>query len=113
MAEPGEGGEQNAPLGRAVIGGLVMSTFATLLVVPSIFALVIGRSVARSPSIYPDDPESPHYDPLLYAHEGESGAEGTTPLDGDPVSAPLQSDGHPTGSPPSAPAKAAPLPGDP
>ena len=32
-----------APLGRAVIGGLVMSTFATLLVVPSIFAVVIGR----------------------------------------------------------------------
>ncbi len=47
------------PLGRAVIGGLVMSTFATLLVVPSIFALVIGRKMAESASIYPDDPESP------------------------------------------------------
>ena len=46
-----------APLGRAVIGGLVMSTFATLLVVPSIFALLIGRSVARSPSVYPGDPD--------------------------------------------------------
>ena len=32
-----------APLGLAVIGGLVMSTFATLLVLPSIFAVVIGR----------------------------------------------------------------------
>ena len=35
------------PLGRAVIGGLVMSTFATLLVLPSIFALVIGRQGAQ------------------------------------------------------------------
>ena len=61
------GSQMEAPLGRAVIGGLVMSTFATLLVLPSIFALVIGRKVARSPSIYPDDPDSTHYDPLVYA----------------------------------------------
>ena len=40
------GSQMQAPLGRAVIGGLVMSTFATLLVLPSIFALVIGRKVA-------------------------------------------------------------------
>ena len=63
------GSQMQAPLGRAVIGGLVMSTFATLLVVPSIFALVIGKKVARSPSIYPDDPESAHYDPNVYAGE--------------------------------------------
>ena len=69
------GSEMQAPLGRAVIGGLVMSTFATLLVVPSIFALVIGRKAARSPSIYPDDPESPHYDPEVFAGEGKSGDE--------------------------------------
>ena len=69
------GSEMQAPLGRAVIGGLVMSTFATLLVVPSIFALVIGRKAARSPSIYPDDPDSPHYDPEAFASEGESGDE--------------------------------------
>ena len=62
-----QGSQMQAPLGRAVIGGLVMSTFATLLVVPSIFALVIGRQVARSPSIYPDDPESAHYDPMVFA----------------------------------------------
>jgi hypothetical protein len=61
-----------APLGLAVIGGLVMSTFATLLVLPSIFAVVIGKRVARSPSIYPDDPNSAHYDPLVYAHGAES-----------------------------------------
>ncbi len=39
----GEGGEQNAPLGRAVIGGLMFATVATLFFVPSIFAMVHGR----------------------------------------------------------------------
>jgi multidrug efflux pump subunit AcrB len=39
----GEGGEQNAPLGRAVIGGLMFATFATLFFVPALFALVRGR----------------------------------------------------------------------
>jgi multidrug efflux pump subunit AcrB len=56
------GSQMQAPLGRAVIGGLVMSTFATLLVVPSIFALVIGKKQFESPSIYPEDRESAHYD---------------------------------------------------
>jgi multidrug efflux pump subunit AcrB len=36
----GDGGEQNAPLGRAVIGGLLFATFATLLFVPAVFSLV-------------------------------------------------------------------------
>lgn len=40
----GEGGEQNAPLGRAVIGGLLFATVATLFFVPAVFALVRGRS---------------------------------------------------------------------
>jgi CzcA family heavy metal efflux pump len=39
----GDGGEQNAPLGRAVIGGLICATIATLFFVPSVFALVHGR----------------------------------------------------------------------
>src|SRR5437667_419076 len=39
----GEGGEQNAPLGRAVIGGLLCATVATLVFVPSVFALLHGR----------------------------------------------------------------------
>jgi len=39
----GEGGEQNAPLGRAVIGGLLFATFATLFFVPSVFCLIHGR----------------------------------------------------------------------
>jgi len=38
----GEGGEQNAPLGRAVVGGLLLGTLATLVVVPAVFALVMG-----------------------------------------------------------------------
>jgi multidrug efflux pump subunit AcrB len=65
------GSQMQAPLGLAVIGGLVMSTLATLLVLPSIFAIVIGKSVARSPSIYPDDRESAYYDPLVYAKVDE------------------------------------------
>jgi len=40
----GDGGEQNAPLGRAVIGGLIFATIATLFLVPAMFTLVHGRS---------------------------------------------------------------------
>jgi multidrug efflux pump subunit AcrB len=39
----GESGEQNAPLGRAVIGGLIFATVATLFFVPTVFTLVHGR----------------------------------------------------------------------
>ena len=39
----GDGGEQNAPLGRAVIGGLLCATVATLIFVPAVFAMVHGR----------------------------------------------------------------------
>ena len=67
-----KGSQMQAPLGRAVIGGLVMSTVATLLILPSIFALVIGRRVSVSASVYPDDPESKHYDPLCYAKIDET-----------------------------------------
>jgi multidrug efflux pump subunit AcrB len=42
----GEGGEQNAPLGRAVIGGLLLATVATLLFVPVVFAALHGRKAA-------------------------------------------------------------------
>ena len=44
----GEGGEQTAPLGRAVIGGLIAATFATLLILPGIFAIALGQSKAGS-----------------------------------------------------------------
>ncbi len=43
----GEGGEQNAPLGRAVIGGLLVATVATLIFVPAVFALLHGRREAK------------------------------------------------------------------
>ncbi|MGA8540891.1 MAG: efflux RND transporter permease subunit, partial [Terriglobales bacterium] len=43
----GEGGEQNAPLGRAVIGGLLFATVATLFFVPSVFTMIHGRRQAR------------------------------------------------------------------
>jgi hypothetical protein len=111
------GSQMQAPLGLAVIGGLVMSTVATLLVVPSIFAVVIGRKVARSPSVYPDDPQSKYYDPLVYAHmdgtgnavtpsddyavweananpRGDESGKEVVPSVGQPISAHPQSDRH-------------------
>jgi CzcA family heavy metal efflux pump len=48
----GEGGEQNAPLGRAVIGGLIFATVATLVFVPVVFSLVHGRE-RRKPAPVP------------------------------------------------------------
>jgi multidrug efflux pump subunit AcrB len=46
----GEGAEQNAPLGRAVIGGLIFATVATLLFVPAVFVLIHGRNGAHAPA---------------------------------------------------------------
>lgn len=57
----GEGGEQVAPLGRAVIGGLLFSTFAVLVVLPLIFAWVQGRSSTQSVSLDPEDEASRFY----------------------------------------------------
>ena len=56
----GEGGDQTAPLGRAVVGGLALATFATLFIVPSFFAILTTRKVS-SPSLDPNDPTSEHY----------------------------------------------------
>jgi len=80
-----KGSEMTAPLGRAVIGGLVVSTFATLLVVPAIFALLLSRVKYVSPSIDPDDPASRHYDPLadrakrVPTHDGPDAPAGRRP----------------------------------
>jgi multidrug efflux pump subunit AcrB len=63
-----EGSGMTAPLGRAVIGGLLVSTFATLLVVPAMFALVMRDAKKASPSLDPDDPSSRLYDPA--GHDG-------------------------------------------
>jgi multidrug efflux pump subunit AcrB len=48
----GDGGEQNAPLGRAVIGGLIFATTATLLFVPVVFSLVHKK---HAPKTKPND----------------------------------------------------------
>jgi multidrug efflux pump subunit AcrB len=66
----GEAGQQNAPLGRAVIGGLAAATLATLLVLPGVFALLQKRIHDRTPSLDPDDPDSVHYAPGAGAAEG-------------------------------------------
>jgi multidrug efflux pump subunit AcrB len=50
----GDGGEQNAPLGRAVIGGLIFATVATLFFVPTVFTMIHGRS-SLQPSAEPTD----------------------------------------------------------
>jgi len=47
----GDGGEQNAPLGRAVIGGLIFATVATLFFVPTVFSIIHGKR-----SIHPIQP---------------------------------------------------------
>jgi multidrug efflux pump subunit AcrB len=57
----GDGGDQTAPLGRAVVGGLVAATLVTLFLLPPIFDMVLGKSKARSSSLHPDDPESSHF----------------------------------------------------
>lgn len=59
----GEGGDQVAPLGRAVIGGLAAATITTLAVLPAIFALVMGRARAISASLNPFNPASRHFEP--------------------------------------------------
>jgi hypothetical protein len=96
-----EGGEQTAPLARAVIGGLLAATLATLFVLPTVFAVVQGRASTKSVSLNPDDPDSPHYDrqeaeaerdgkarPIL-AHSGATGGPGSpapapSPIQGQP-----------------------------
>ncbi len=47
----GEGGEQNAPLGRAVIGGLLLATISTLFFVPTVFALIHTRRQAKAAAV--------------------------------------------------------------
>jgi multidrug efflux pump subunit AcrB len=54
----GEGAEAAAPLGRAVIGGLLAATLANLTVLPFVFSLVQARASTASPSLDPDDPQS-------------------------------------------------------
>ena len=62
----GEGGDQASPLGRAVIGGLIASTFAALIILPLVFAWVQGKTTTDSVSLDPEDKESKYYIPSLY-----------------------------------------------
>jgi multidrug efflux pump subunit AcrB len=52
----GEGGEQNAPLGRAVVGGLIFATIATLVFVPVVFSIVHARHGEKK---HPPSPARP------------------------------------------------------
>ncbi len=61
----GEGSEQTASLGRAVVGGLAAATLATLMVLPSVFAIVQGGSHRKSASLDPRDPDSARFVPPL------------------------------------------------
>ena len=63
----GEGGDQASPLGRAVIGGLIASTVAALFILPLVFAWVQRKASTKSVSLDPEDKESIHYIPSLYA----------------------------------------------
>jgi multidrug efflux pump subunit AcrB len=58
----GAGGSQAAPLGRAVIGGLLVATFASLTILPSIYAILQGSASLASPSLNPLDPASRYYE---------------------------------------------------
>ena len=57
----GDGAEQVAPLGRAVIGGLIASTVTILLLVPHFFSSMLSRTAIANPSLDPDDDESKYF----------------------------------------------------
>jgi multidrug efflux pump subunit AcrB len=62
----GESGDQTSPLGRAVIGGLIASTFSTLFILPLVFAWAQGKATTQSVSLDPEDKESKNYVPSLH-----------------------------------------------
>ncbi len=57
-----QGGNQTAPLGRAVIGGLLFSTFATLTFLPAMYSILQQKASTHSLSLNPDDPFSRYYE---------------------------------------------------
>jgi multidrug efflux pump subunit AcrB len=58
----GQGSEETAPLGRAVIGGLAAATVATLFLLPMVFGLAQHNAPTRSRSLDPEDPASPWFE---------------------------------------------------
>ncbi len=59
----GDAGDQTSPLGRAVVGGLAMSTIAALIILPLTFSWSQEKTTTQSVSLDPDDEESVHYVP--------------------------------------------------
>jgi len=57
----GDGGEQNAPLGRAVIGGLLCATVATLVFVPAVFSLLHQKRSESDPTVPAEREGQPTY----------------------------------------------------
>lgn len=57
----GEGSEQVAPLGRAVIGGLLASTLTILLLIPHFYSSIMSSASTKSPSLDPEDKNSEYY----------------------------------------------------
>ena len=96
-----KGRPHTAPPGRAVMGSMAFSTFATLLILPAVFTLVLSGASNKSPSLDPDDPESSHYDPIHPQHDGHGPAPHEAP-GGHEVTASLKGDdgrGQPQDSP--------------
>jgi multidrug efflux pump subunit AcrB len=88
----GEGGDQTAPLGRAVIGGLVGATLATLVVLPAVFALLQRDGTRKTASIDPEDPNSPHF------HRGGGAGGASAPSHAGGVNGQLTGSGAPVGA---------------
>jgi hypothetical protein len=113
----GEGGEQNAPLGRAVIGGLLLATVATLFFVPVVFTLLRRKGYrphrdeevesAEQPVTQPSLPMVPPPQPAIAAPRPQAPHPGPTrpgaPRPGAPTAIPRPPAGHgePGGSRPS------------
>ncbi|WP_051054354.1 efflux RND transporter permease subunit [Fibrella aestuarina] len=69
----GEGGDQIAPLGQAVIGGLIASTLAALLILPCVFTQFQTKAALQSVSLDPEDPESQFFNPVVLDKAGVNG----------------------------------------
>jgi multidrug efflux pump subunit AcrB len=67
----GEGGEQNAPLGRAVIGGLIVATIATLFFVPVVYSIVRGKKDEDRPKEPGEPEETAHQDEPEPVHQAQ------------------------------------------
>ena len=79
------GSQMEGPLGRAVIGGLLVSTFTTLMILPAVFAVVMGQRAYQTPSLHPDDPDSPYHDTESPASEAQHQHAPATPAGAGPA----------------------------